>query len=566
MYNENNTEPEAVIVLNNERKEQGELPEMPLVSIVIPCYNHGCFLRDAISSALNQSYTHTEIIVVDDGSVDNTEDVAGSFKELIFIKQKNSGLPAARNTGLSRCKGEYVVFLDADDMLHDRAVETNIGYFLGNKSCAFVSGGHKRILADGSETVPPNDATVKENHYEAFLQGNYIGMHAAVMYRRDILIKEGGFDPELKACEDYELYFRLSRKYPVLNHSKKITSYRIHDTNMSGNIPLMLMNALHVLNQQLPYITGKPALLEARKKGIKNWKRYYIRRFIKNLMDKKNNSKNLTANEKLFFVRYFPFIVFEFADKRIKDSVQFLKSRLKNVVPEFIESRYLNGHSQPVPGKGKVQWGDLRRTNPISRQYGFDRGGPVDRYYIEKFLQRHSQVITGRVMEVGDNEYTLRYGGDRVEKSDILHVHAKNPKATFIGDLTNADHLPSNSFNCIVLTQTLHLIYDYKKALGTCLRILKPGGSLLLTVPGISQIEDGEWGKDWLWSFTERSMELIFRETFPEAEITIEKYGNVLAACAFLYGIGAQEITPKELDGIDPLYQVVIAVKATKKG
>ncbi|MEX2404751.1 MAG: class I SAM-dependent methyltransferase [Balneolales bacterium] len=217
------------------------------------------------------------------------------------------------------------------------------------------------------------------------------------------------------------------------------------------------------------------------------------------------------------------------------------------------------------PPVGTIQWGDFRRVNPISRKYGFDRGGPIDRYYIKNFLARHSNEIKGRVLEIGDNNYTKHYGGKKVDRSDILHVHSDNPKATFVGDLTDAEHVPSNAFDCVVLTQTLHLIYDYKKALQTCYRLLKPGGSLLLTVPGISQIEDGEWGKNWLWSFTERSMELIFKETFPEAETEIEKFGNVLSASAFLYGLGVNEVTKKELDFIDPLYQVLITVKATKK-
>ncbi|MEX2396491.1 MAG: methyltransferase domain-containing protein, partial [Balneolales bacterium] len=159
---------------------------------------------------------------------------------------------------------------------------------------------------------------------------------------------------------------------------------------------------------------------------------------------------------------------------------------------------------------------------------------------------------------------TIHFGKKNVVKSDVLHLHAENPKATFVGDLSNADHIPSEIFDCIVLTQTLHLIYDYKKALRTCYRILKPGGTILLTVPGIVQIEKGEWGKYWLWSFTNISMNLIFKETFPHSELEVEEYGNVLSATGLLQGIGVNEVTNQELDENDPLYQVVISVKATK--
>src|SRR5690606_24219414 len=181
----------------------------------------------------------------------------------------------------------------------------------------------------------------------------------------------------------------------------------------------------------------------------------------------------------------------------------------------------------------KINLGDLDRTTPFSTQFGYDRGGPIDRYYIDNFLQENASLIKGRVLEIGDNEYTLKFGGSKIEKSDILHIDDSNTKATFIGDLSNAPHLPSDSFDCIILTQTLHLIYDYKEAIETCYRVLKPNGTLLLTVPGISHIAQDEWRKYWLWSFTNASMERIMQEHFSENNVSINTYGNVLVASAF---------------------------------
>jgi SAM-dependent methyltransferase len=208
--------------------------------------------------------------------------------------------------------------------------------------------------------------------------------------------------------------------------------------------------------------------------------------------------------------------------------------------------------------------GDFNRTRPYSKEFGYDRGGPVDRYYIENFLQQQSSFIHGRVLEIGDNEYTLRFGGSRVTQSDILHVDANNAKATFIGDLTHAPQIPDNSFDCIVLTQTLHLIYDYRKALETCYRILKPGGRLLLTVPGISHIDYGEWGDNWLWSFTKNAVTKVLAEVFPPAQTTVTCFGNVLVATAFLYGIGLPELKKEQMDEHDEHYQVIITATATK--
>lgn len=216
------------------------------------------------------------------------------------------------------------------------------------------------------------------------------------------------------------------------------------------------------------------------------------------------------------------------------------------------------------PSIGQIQTADLNRTKPFSTQFGYDRGGPVDRYYIENFLRTQSSCIRGRVLEIGDNSYTLQYGGAQVTKSDVLHIHSGNPAATFVGDLSEAPHLPSNSFDCIILTQTLHLIYEVRSALATCERILKPGGVLLLTSPGISHIDYDQWEDTWLWSFTSASLRRLLAEVFPETHLTIDSHGNVFIATAFLYGMGVVEVTKEQLDFRDPHYQVIITAKAVK--
>jgi SAM-dependent methyltransferase len=217
-----------------------------------------------------------------------------------------------------------------------------------------------------------------------------------------------------------------------------------------------------------------------------------------------------------------------------------------------------------TPNVGNVNLGDLNRITPFSTQFGYDRGGPVDRYYVENFLAENSSKIKGRVLEIGDNEYTLKYGGNKIEKSDILHIDDSNTKATFIGDLSNCPQLPSDSFDCIVLTQTLHLIYDFKGAIETCYRVLKTGGTLLITVPGISHIAQDGWGKYWLWAFTDASMERIMEERFLAENTAIKTHGNVLVASAFLYGMGLPELKKEQMDSQDPHYQVIVTVSAVK--
>jgi SAM-dependent methyltransferase len=240
----------------------------------------------------------------------------------------------------------------------------------------------------------------------------------------------------------------------------------------------------------------------------------------------------------------------------------FFKTRMPNFFLRFLHRAGL--YQNYIPKYRKISFGDFNRTTPFSRKFGYDRGGPVDRYYIENFLEKNSEVIRGRVLEIGDNEYTIRFGAQNVLQSDILHIDTSNTKATIIGDLSDAPQIQDKTFDCIILTQTLHLIYDYKKALETCYRILKPGGTLLITVPGIGHIDQGTWYKYWLWAFTDTSIKRLLGEIFPVDGIVVQPFGNVLVATAFLYGIGLPEMKSKQMDYQDPHYQVIIAGLATK--
>ncbi len=216
------------------------------------------------------------------------------------------------------------------------------------------------------------------------------------------------------------------------------------------------------------------------------------------------------------------------------------------------------------PPVGAVDFGSLRRLTPISYNSGYNRGTPIDRYYIENFLAQNSSDIKGRVLEIGDRSYTTQFGGERVTQSDVLHVVEGNPDATIVGDLTCADRIPSDAFDCLILTQTLQLIYDVRAALNTIHRILKPGGVVLVTFPGITPIAADQWGDYWCWSFTTLSGRLLFEEFFPNTNVRVETYGNVLAATAFIQGLATEELHKQELDHRDRCYEVIITVRAIK--
>lgn len=218
------------------------------------------------------------------------------------------------------------------------------------------------------------------------------------------------------------------------------------------------------------------------------------------------------------------------------------------------------------PRRGHVDFGGLRRVTPISASFGMDRGRAIDRYYIEAFLQAHAGRIAGRVLELGDRSYTERFGGGRVSQSDVLHVVAGNPIATIIADLSDAPHIPDDSFDCIIFTQTLQMIYDMGATLRTLHRILKPGGTLLCTTAGIAKVGRRLGRDDWgeYWRHTAQGLEAQARDYFPGANIEITSYGNVLAATAFLQGIAVEELEPAELDYVDEDFEVIVAARVTK--
>jgi SAM-dependent methyltransferase len=209
--------------------------------------------------------------------------------------------------------------------------------------------------------------------------------------------------------------------------------------------------------------------------------------------------------------------------------------------------------------------GDLRRVTPIDPNWGFERGTPIDRVYVEEFVGAHAADIRGRVLEIAAPDYTTRFGRG-VERVDILMATEGNPQATIVGDLTEAPQIPSDAFDCAIVTQTLQFVYDVRAALATLQRVLAPGGVLLATVPGITKIsppEDEEYG-EW-WHFTARSAQRLAEEAFGTGNVEVRSYGNVLSAAGFLYGLAASDLAAEELAARDRLYEVIVGVRAVKR-
>lgn len=551
--------------------------EAPLVSVVIPCYNQSDFLAIAIKSVLNQTYHNVEIIVVDDGSSDHTREVSLEFSGVRCIRQTNQGLSGARNTGMRESKGYYLVFLDADDRLLPIAIESGLNCFRKHHECAFVFGSHKRIKANGFFNQDMGTSRFRQinylrqhcshnDHYHALLQRNYIEMHASVMYRSDVLKSTGGFNTSLKACEDYDLYLRIARNYPIYFHDDVVAEYWQHGLNMSKNNELMLRSVLTVLQSQWKYVNENKKYIKAYRAGIKYYTEYYgfvLIREVKAQLSVRGEGMH-ALRRMTTLLRYMPGI---FASYIVKIAKRVIQKVLKSILPVFIFQRLYTMQVSPssIPPAGQVSFGTLHRLTPIYNESDINRENAIDRYFIEEFFAKYASDIRGSVLEIGREGYAIRFGENRVKKTETLYLHDANSVAhENTINLGNAGHVPSDTYDCIIFPQELQCIYEMKEALVILYRILKPGGVLLATLPGISKKGKDEQSRKRLWSFTALSARRLFEEVFPVSYLTVESFGNVFAAVALMHGLKATDLRPEELVYSDPQYQILITVRAVK--
>jgi glycosyltransferase involved in cell wall biosynthesis len=268
------TERGGVATPDRQPDEPKESPAA-LVSVIIPCYRQAHFLGEAIESALAQTYPSVEIIVVNDGSPDDTTQVAARYPGVRCIQQHNAGLAAARNTGLAHSRGDLVVFLDADDRLLPDALRLNADLLASHPQAGFVAGRSDYISGEGTTIPAEHRPWPTGDVYAALLERNRIRMPAMVMFRRSTLDRVGGFDTAVDACADYDLYLRVSREFPVAFHDATVAEYRRHGQNMSLDAGLMLSQLCHVLRQQRTQVRGHTRYREALDRGARDMRDYY---------------------------------------------------------------------------------------------------------------------------------------------------------------------------------------------------------------------------------------------------------------------------------------------------
>jgi glycosyltransferase involved in cell wall biosynthesis len=536
----------------------------PLVSVILIFLDEEKFLQEAIESVIAQRYAAWELLLVDDGSTDGSTKIALSHVDQYPAKVRylehadhhNLGMSASRNLGICQAKGEYIAFLDADDVWLPGKLEEQVAILLSQPEAGMVLGAiewwyswtgdpkdiHRdRIVVPGAQ---PNTLAKPPKLLTSLLRHENVSAISS-MVRRRVVDEVGGFEESFRGMyEDQAFLAKVYLKAPVFVAKACWYRWRKHQDSCCA----------------ISVSTGE---YHSRRLSFLNWLANYLSHHA--IRDSEVWS---VLEDQRWQYRHPALSRLSRHGQYLAQQVKGLLWRISRRTMPIRARRWLLARwhgSAYYPPVGCVSLGSLRGVVPISRKWGFDRGLPIDRYYIERFLSAHAADIQGRVLEIQDNAYTRRFGGDRVTRSDVLHAVEGNREATIVADLTCADHLASRAFDCVILTQTLQFIYDVHAALKTVYRILRPGGVLFVTCPGISQISRNDydrWGD--YWRFTTLSVQRLLEKAFPPANVRVEAYGNVLAATAFLQGLATQEFRPTELDYSDPDYQVLITARAVK--
>jgi len=257
--------------------------EPPLVSVVIPCHNGARFVGSAIESVLAQSHPRIEVIVIDDGSIDDTANAARSYP-VTYRYQQQSGTAAARNHGLAQSRGKYIQFLDHDDRLLPDAIGIGVTILEAHPDAAIAVGEHRYIDADGRVLGASNKRAAGRDHYAMLLEHNFIETPCSAFHRRSSFLKTGNYVDGVQGAEDYELYLRMARNFPLIAHEGLVAEYRLHSTNTSRNSEVMMQVSHRVLAMELPYVRGDRARERSRQNGVRFVDRHFGRLLTRELL------------------------------------------------------------------------------------------------------------------------------------------------------------------------------------------------------------------------------------------------------------------------------------------
>ena len=534
---------------------------IPTVSVVVPFLNARPFMEESIESVRAQTYPDWELLLVDDGSRDGTSDIARAHamrdpERVRYFEHPGHarrGASAARNLALHHARGQYIAFLDADDVWLPQKLASQVAIIEAHPEAAMIynrtqywhswTGAAEDRPRDFIERLGVASNTLVEPPRLLTLilrQQSPVPCTCSVLVRRSAVERVHGFEEGfIDLFTDQAFYAKVFLSMPVFAADGCWDRYRQHRDQSCATAER----------------TGR---IRAARRGFLEWlERYLVEHGFRDSEVWQALGHALAPYRSEAGGSAAPLA------PMLKQQVRGLARRVLPMSAQDWLRRRWRGPAY-TPPVGRVRWGDLRRKTPVSGNWGLRRGLPVDRYYIEQFLARHAADIRGSVLEVGDDRYTRKFGGVAVTASGVLNVGPGHPDTTIVADLSRPEQVPAGRFDCVIVTQTLQLIADLEGTVRTLHHMLRPGGVVLVTLPGISQTHYEDWGGHWLWNFTALSARMLFESAFLPDHVTVETRGNVLTATAFLHGLVAEDLRPDELDHHDRDYQVSILVRAQK--
>jgi peptidoglycan/xylan/chitin deacetylase (PgdA/CDA1 family)/glycosyltransferase involved in cell wall biosynthesis len=479
------------------------------IAVIIPCYNLGRTVEETVTSVSAQTHPAAEVVVLDDGSDDvYTQQVLGRLQArgTAVVRTPNRGVAAARNLGIDLTSSPYIVLLDADDLLGSTYLEKAARILDTRQDVEFVTCGIQAFEGASYTWYPPPCTLV-----DTLTRG---GPHISTMFRRRVWEKVGGFDESLLGYEDTDFWISAL------------------ETGSHGEIikePLLLYRVrngsrYHQAIAHQTYVSTMKAIYQ------KHWSSI------------SSNPADIILAKESFAVdlrRHHRYL-----DER--------RSELDKEQAKLWTGIATMAEKVRAQGMDSLDWGNLRSLTPINSNAG---GNSIQEYYIERFLAHHKIDIKGHILEFKSPELTRLFGSSYVAENDVFD------------DLMKMETIAANTYDCLLLTQALHTVYDFRAALISAHRILKAGGVLFATVPCVSRVrgklDKNDASRDF-WRFTEASIRRIFSEVFPIECFEVTSYGNVMVYAAILHGLMSEDLLPAQLDEADPIFPALCCVRAFK--
>ncbi len=523
-----------------------------MVSIIIPCHNSEKYLSECIDSILFQDYSNFEIILVNDFSTDNTIAIADRYaKSENRIKitgtseTESLGASVARNKGFEISIGEYIVFLDSDDIWLPTSLKRLVnlieehneaGWVIGN--CIYFKNYRYNL---GSYEYSKYD--LKEGIYDKFVlipefikNFDQTPSQGAAIIKRDVVEKIHGWENEFKKnYTDQAFYTKILCETKTFVTHEFFLLYRTHEESAS----LMSIKSGEFKNNEKFFFEWLIRYLRKYDFAAKDDVLKYASEMIKdegNTLSQSNSGVNLLRTW-LQKIKKLP--------RKLRTLIRIISSIIVRVIPKKIYRRLLH-----------------QGLKPYSEEYGSDRGTEIARFYTENFLDQNKGLFEGNCLEFQEPTYLLKFSNLQKCNINVIHLDDSNPLASIVADLTKPNHIPSDYFDCIICTHVLHVVFKKSEFFAEIKRILKPGGHLFLTVPGVSMC-DYSWQE--LWRFTELGIKKLLEQEFEKDLIRVTGFGNSLVAAGQIRGMTKEEFSLKELTYCDGRFAVEICAIAQKK-